>query len=255
MSQIDVINIKNFDIKNLIVEKNHSKERGIINVYYNTFQKVILKTPKTKIIYMPNLNDITQHKSITVSLFPTTNEISKFVNTLRKIDAAIRDKIDLKMKNSVRKSNGTKIMYLSMPFDKKNNNIAFEIFNDRNKISDISLLKKLSDVSSFIELNGIWYKNDICGVQWNIIKIKVYNNIDFLKCVFSDCEEDDDNIPVKNNIPPPPKNISDYNGPIMLHLPPPPPPQIIKLVNKFAPTNEELLQMKNKLKHHKQHLS
>lgn len=241
-----IVNNDNYNSENIMIESFKGNDYQRINLYYGSLQKIWIKTPKLKVMFMPNINNQTKNISLTVALFPLIDEINDFYKLISKIDRKVKKSTDHKFLSSINKNDEDMYkMYLGIPMIKVNNEFktVFNTYDRYNKKIDINNITNLSTISAYIELDYIWYDGTKVGIHWSILQLKHYPVNDFITCVFTDCEEDPNDRPqkiLKSNIPLPP--------------PPPLPPQLHmqpiqkKEASTFIPSCSELLDMRKKLK-------
>lgn len=234
-----LITFDNFDKTEIISEdiKNDTYQR--INIFYKTLDKIWIRTPKLKVLYVPNIKE--SENTLTVAIYPVKDSSKEFYKLINKIDRTIKNKYSIKFKPSIIKhDNNIHRMYLSIPIDKDKKNAKINIYNNYSEKVDITDLSYLSSVAMYIELSYVWYDGKKLGLHWEILQIKHYQNIYFDKCQFSDGETRQQ---IKSIPPPPPPPIVKRSGI------PPPPPLIKNNLNekKFIPSESELIEMKNKL--------
>ncbi len=234
--QKKLININNFDAEKLLITKPEINGYHRVDIYYNSLQKIWIKTPKLKVSFIPNLttHEIGKKINITLSLNPITPEIAEFYKLIFRIEKSIKNifsELKSGFKTSINKSDYK--MYVNIPCSNINDVITpnINIYSFQNKLIKLNDIPYNDTISCFLELSYVWIDNDKFGIHWSVLQIKHYPVMDFINCVFTDSD-------TETNIPPQQQKIT------KTIVPPPPPPISLK----FIPTCDELIKMKQKLK-------
>lgn len=243
----------------------------------NTLQRPIIKTPWLSAPYEISTHD-NGKSTLMLSLIPLMGKREDFVNYMKKLDKLILKKFqkrigeDVTYKPIIKKKPGHKYPYrliADLPSSKKNKPL-YKIINSNKQLVNATDFEGGCNVMVILELAGIWIGEEEFSCSWNALYIKIQPIPDYSKLLFTDGEiinclnESSENDSTTND------NTNDNES---MEAPPAPPliidqepetPQkkSIKKTKKkekiepvsnqsdgrYAPTVNELLEMKGRLK-------
>tara|TARA_Y100000994_G_C15703523_1_gene446312 strand:- start:8827 stop:9756 length:930 start_codon:yes stop_codon:yes gene_type:complete len=170
---------------------NQNKKR--FNIFYkhkSNYESIIIKSPKVKLIYTPDI----ESKLLTLSLEPIIGNNENLYNFISLLDKSIETYIKQNLKKKVKyRSNITddNKLFIKLPY--KNNKPHFEIYNKHNEHKSINNLTVNNYVICLIEAVDCWIdlNKKLAGVNWNLIQLKYYENICKNICLIDSDDEDE----------------------------------------------------------------
>jgi len=180
-----------------------------INICYNEIEKLnknfyfipivykknelIIQTPK---LYIPfNVTNFKNKSFITFKINIFKNELfCKFLNKLNKIIKKKASIISKKINNKIKKFKSPFKVFendfnISLTLHINNNT---QIFNNKN--IKINKIKPQNYSKLIIYISNIWIKNDMVGIKFKLLQLKIYNKISYIeKCLILDSDEEEEN--------------------------------------------------------------
>ena len=195
-------NIDKFNEENIVFSKPlyFYKVSKFINIYYKNPEKktniqpkrkIIVKTPKMLIPFLPKETEKNGHKSYNMSLSFSTmtnmyneDQIIKFFKFIKKIDRINRDTVmeyanewglpeDISYRDTLQRTSDKYPyhMNISMPYD-KDHGFLFNMYDENAKKMDWTDIHQRNIVSTVLELTSIWFKENKFGTNWTLIQLR-----------------------------------------------------------------------------------
>ena len=184
---------------------SHSKNYYKIDIFnlksIEPLQKIWIRTPKLKVTRSVYLGNSKISLSFPLILGPPDKNIKKFIHSI----TLIEDHIEQYMKRQIEyqnhnfkrsinyKNNRYGILNSRLPIvygDNNESELGLHIYNHHQRRILLNKIESNSTVACFLELSDIWIGKEDYGCNWNVLQMKLYPNIDFGYCLFSDDEED-----------------------------------------------------------------
>ena len=182
----------NFEYGTINMINQYKKRFNIFYKHKNNYESIIIKTPKIKLVYKPDI----ESKLLTVSLEPIIGNNENLYNFIKKLDNDIELYIKKNLKKKVKyRSNITEDnkFFIKLPYKKEEQ--KFKIYNKNSEIASLSDLENNS-IICIIEAVDCWIdlNKKLAGINWNLIQLKYYNDINNNICLIDSDEDNEPNV-------------------------------------------------------------